>query len=147
MLVAIVASIDALFLLLGFLQDHLRQNSLSLDKFYESTCSYKRVQHGKKINTQTTMVPIFADRRLKIRKRMSHWHAGKKSFSILNSVKLLGVVENWAEISSWIRFLLSSLRLAVTKVLHTAKILVCNRKQFFLWCHRLPKIQTWTLQS
>ena len=139
MLVAIAASIEALFLLLGFPQDHLRQNSLSLDKFYESTCSYKRVQLGKEINTRTMMVTISADRRLKIRKKMSHWHAGRKSFSILDSVKLLGIVENWAEISSWVRFLLTSLRLAVTKALHTSKILVCNRKEIISLASEVAK--------
>ena len=70
---------------------------------------------------------------------MSHWHAGKKSFSILDSVKLLGIVENWAEISSWVRFLLTSLRLAVTKALHTSKILVCNRKEIISLASEVAK--------
>ena len=139
MLVAIAASIEALFLLLGFPQDHLRQNNLSLDKFYESTCSYKRVQLGKEINTRTMMVAISSDRKLKIKKEMTHWHAGRKSFSILDSVKLLGIVENWAEISPWVRFLLSSLRLAVTAALHASRVLVCKRKEILIMASEVAK--------
>ena len=55
---AIVTNIEAIFLILGFSEDHKRVNTISLDKFYESVCSYDRVQLEKRLNTKTMLVSL-----------------------------------------------------------------------------------------
>ena len=40
---AMEASVEALHMILGYLEISVRENSLSLDKNYESTCSYERI--------------------------------------------------------------------------------------------------------
>ena len=75
------------------------------------------------------LVSLSSERRHKILKEVKHWHSGRKSFTIIEAVQLLGVVENWAEISPWVRFILSALRLAVTKALRSSREIVCKRKE------------------
>ena len=50
------ASIEALYLVLGFPDELVRQNSLSLDNYFSSIASYERVQLGKLVNTRTMSV-------------------------------------------------------------------------------------------
>lgn len=45
-------SIEALYIILGFPKVEKRQDCLSLDKYFESTCSYKRTQLGIDIKIQ-----------------------------------------------------------------------------------------------
>ena len=49
---AMAASIEALHIILGYPDTDIRQNPLSLDKYYESTCSFERIQLGITINTR-----------------------------------------------------------------------------------------------
>lgn len=39
---ALAASIEVLFILLGYSEEYLRKSTLSIDKYYESLCSYSR---------------------------------------------------------------------------------------------------------
>ena len=39
---ALAASVEALFMLLGFPEEHIRKSPLSMDKYFESLCSYSR---------------------------------------------------------------------------------------------------------
>jgi hypothetical protein len=50
---AMAASIEALYIILGFPELEKRQNPLRLDKYFESLCSCERVQLGITINTRT----------------------------------------------------------------------------------------------
>jgi len=43
-------SIEALFDILGYLEEGLRKSLLSMDKYFESLCSYKRKQLGRLVN-------------------------------------------------------------------------------------------------
>ena len=90
----IASSVEAFFLILGCPEDHKRVNNISLDKVYESVCSYDRVQLGKRLNTRTMLVSLSSERRHKILKEVKHYHSGRKSFTIIEAVQLLGVVEN-----------------------------------------------------
>ena len=55
---AMVASIEALYVFLGFPEIDKRQNPLSLDKYFESVCSYNRIQLGININTRTMTISL-----------------------------------------------------------------------------------------
>ena len=57
------ASIEALYIILGFPDLEKRQNPLSLDKYYESVCSYERVQLGITINTRTMTLSLSRKKR------------------------------------------------------------------------------------
>ena len=46
------ASIEALYIILGYPNTYVRQNALILDKYHESTCIYQRIQLGILINTR-----------------------------------------------------------------------------------------------
>ena len=49
---AMAASIEALYIILGFPDIKTRQNPLSLDKYFESVCSHERIQLGILINAR-----------------------------------------------------------------------------------------------
>ena len=48
---AMATSVEALYMILGYPDGEMRQNSLSLDKYFGSTCFYKRMQLGIGVNT------------------------------------------------------------------------------------------------
>ena len=50
------ASIEALYIILGFPDTSIRQDPLSLDKYFESVCSYERIQLGVKVNTRKMVI-------------------------------------------------------------------------------------------
>ena len=49
---SMAASIEALYIILSYPNTTIRQDALSLDKYFESTCSYQRIQLGININTR-----------------------------------------------------------------------------------------------
>ena len=49
---AMATSIEDLYIILGFPDTERRQDPLSLDKYFEEVCSYKRTQLGIDINTK-----------------------------------------------------------------------------------------------
>ena len=55
-LVAMAASIEALFIVMGPLDEEKRRSPLSIEKFLKATCSYEKEQFGLIINTRTIMV-------------------------------------------------------------------------------------------
>ena len=63
---ALAASVDTLFILLGFPQETIRKNPLSMDKYYESLCSYSKKQLGYLINTMQLTISIPKDKRKEI---------------------------------------------------------------------------------
>ena len=55
---AMAASIEALYIILGFPEFEKRQDCLSLDKYFESTCSYIRTQLGIDLNTRRMSISL-----------------------------------------------------------------------------------------
>ena len=76
---AMVASIEALYIVLGFPEETIRQNPLSLDKYFQSICSYERVQLGKLVNTRKMSVGITETKRLAMITELSNWHSKRKA--------------------------------------------------------------------
>ena len=87
---AVVASIEALYIILGFPDIERRQDPLSLDKYFESVCSYKRTQLGIDINTRRMCVSLTNKKRKSMLDELSHWHKKRKSFNLLQGVILCG---------------------------------------------------------
>ena len=107
------ASIEALYIVLGFPDLERRQNALSLDKYFETTCSYERIQLGINVNTRTMTVGLTNMKRIAMLDELSHWHKKRRSFTLLQGVILCGSIEFWANTSPWVRFLYLHLRSSV----------------------------------
>ena len=71
---AMAASIEALYIILGFPDVERRQDPLSLDKYFESVCSYKRTQLGIDINTRKMCVSLTDKKRTSMLEKVSHRH-------------------------------------------------------------------------
>ena len=114
---AMAASIEALYIILGFPEIEKRQNALSLDKFFESICSYERIQLGININTRKMSIGLTEKKRLAMLDELSHWHKKRRSFTLLQGVILCGSLEFWANTSTCIGLIYQQLRSAVNKFL------------------------------
>ena len=125
---AMAASIEALHIILGYPELDVRQNPLSLDKYFESTCSYERVQLGIKVNTRTMSLSLTDKKRLAMLDELSHWHFKRKSFTLLQGVVLYGSIEFWANISPWVRFIYLNLSSSVNKCIISSLKLTKEKK-------------------
>ena len=126
---AMAASIEALYIILSFPDVIKRQDPLSLDKYFESTCSFKRTQIGIDINTRTMSIALSEKKRIAMLDELSHWHKKRKSFTLLQGVVLCGSLEFWATTSSWIRFIYDQLRSAVNKSLLNCSKITKSKKE------------------
>ena len=61
---SMASSIEALYIILGFPDVEIRQDPLSLDKYFESTCSFQRVQLGINLNTRKMTLSLTDNKRL-----------------------------------------------------------------------------------
>ena len=125
---AMAASIEALYIILGYPEEEKRQNALSLDKYYDSVCSHERVQLGIRVNSRTMTIGLAETRRVTMLNELSHWHKHRKSFTLLQGVTLCGTLEFWANTSPWIRFIYTHLRSSVNKCLHSSVDITKNKK-------------------
>ena len=88
---SMAASIEALYIILGFPEIGKGQDVLSLDKYFQSVCSYERIQLGIKVNTRTVSIEL----------TQKKFHVGgtfplaqkRKSFILLQGVVLCGSLE------------------------------------------------------
>ena len=122
------ASIEALHVILGYLDIESRQNPLSLDKYFESSCSYERTQLGVTVNTRKMNISLTEKKRLAMLDELSHWYKKRKSFNLLQGVTLCGWIEFWANISPCVRFLYLNLRSAVNRCI-TSSLKLTHEKQ------------------
>ena len=129
---AMAASIEALYIILGFPNTTVRQDALSLDKYFESVCSYERIQLGIKVNTGTMSKGLTENKRLSILDELSHWHNKRRSFTLLQGVILCGSLEFWANTSVWVRFIYHQLRSAVNKCLLNCFKITKDKKEIEL---------------
>ena len=126
---AMAASIEALYIVLGFPDLERRQNALSLDKYFETTCSFQRIQLGINVNTRTMTVGLTEIKRIAMLDELSHWHKKRRSFTLLQGVILCGSIEFWANTSPWVRFLYLHLRSSVNQCLNTSSKITKDKKQ------------------
>ena len=125
---SMAASIEALYIILGYPETKIRQDALSLDKYFESVCSHERVQLGILINTRSMTLSLTDKRRKNMLDELSHWHKKRKSFTLIQGVTLCGTLEFWASTSPWVRFLYLNLRLAVNRCITFCTKISKNKK-------------------
>ena len=99
---AMAASIEALYIVLGFPDLTARQNPLNLDKYSQLVCSYERIQLGKLVNSRSMSFGITEPKRLAMIQELAHWHDHRNAFTLLQGVTLCGNFEDWAR---WVRAL------------------------------------------
>ena len=126
---AMAASIEALYIVLGYPETEKRQSPLSLDKYFHSICSFQRIQLGKTVNSRTMTVGISKDKKIAIIEELSHWHTKRRSFTLLEGVILCGSLEFWASTSPWARFLYLALRTSVNKSLFNCSKITNNKRE------------------
>ena len=112
--IAMAASLESLYLTLGFPDETKRRSSLSIDKFYQAKCFWVREQLGLIINTRDMTISLpqaKIDRLLKMLD--TTWHTNRKTFTLMEGTVLLGFLEHAAQICPWGRYLYGTLRHSV----------------------------------
>ena len=125
---AMAASIEALFLVLGPDMHTIHRSNLSMKKFYQSICSYKKSQLGLSINTRTMIVSLPTEKFNEITALLKNWHSNRKTFIIKEAATLLGKLKNAATVCTWARFLFLSLRHVILLALRASRRRVHNNK-------------------
>ena len=124
---AMAASIEALYIVLGYPDLEKRQSPLSLEKYFESICSYMRIQLGIQLNTKLMSIALTDDKRLAMVAELSHWHKKRRGFTLMQGVTLCGNLEFWANTSPWARFLYLSLCTAVNQCMFNCSKITKNK--------------------
>ena len=127
--IAMAASLESLYLTLGFPDETKRRSPLSIDKFYQAKCSWVKEQLGLIINTRDMTISLpqaKVDRLLKMLD--TTWHTNRKTFTLMEGTVLLGFLEHAAQICLWGRYLYGTLRHLVNLCLKQAITSVKKRK-------------------
>lgn len=127
---ALAASIESLFIILGFPDEEHRKNCLSIDKYIMSMCSFIRVQLGILLNTRTLTINLSDKKRSKALATITHWHGKRKSFTIRQVAQLLGDLTHISATTRWGRFLYISLQHSVYKALKFNMKFVFQNQKF-----------------
>ena len=129
------ASIESLLIILGFSETDKRRFALSLDKYFKTMCSWEREQLGLLVNTREMIVSLPPAKIKKLIKLLSHWHSGRRTYTLRDIAELTGGLLHAAQIAPWAKYLFiaiqdsvrASLRLN-TKLQNANKKLVKFRK-------------------
>ena len=128
---ALAASVEALFILLGFPEEELRKSPLSMDKCYESLCSYSRKQLRYLINTRELTVAITEEKREEILEiLLTEWHSKRKSFTLREAASFLGLIAFFATCAAWGKYLYIALQHSIYKALKFNTRFVFESKKF-----------------
>ena len=75
------------------------------------------------------IIEIPQAKREKIITLLSHWHAGRKSFTVLQAAQLLGTLEHITTVAPWLRYLFDCLRHSLIMALRFNTALVYKNKR------------------
>ena len=128
---AIAASIEALFIIVGQPDEAVRKLPLSMDKFYQSMCSFDRVQLGKQVNTRRLVVGLPPQKRALLLKVLREkWHARRRSFVALEAAQLIGAIGDACQVCPWGRFLLLPLIACLKRALRNNRRRLARSRHF-----------------
>ena len=60
---AMSASIEALFILMGYHEPHRRRNVVCMEKYLAAQCAYEKKQLGVRLNTRALALGLMADKK------------------------------------------------------------------------------------
>ena len=63
---AMSASIDALFILMGYPEPHRRRNAVCMEKYLVAQCAYEKKQLGIRLDTRTLSLGLMADKKISL---------------------------------------------------------------------------------
>jgi len=130
---AMAASVESLFLLLGYPEPTKRRSPLSMDKYYQAQCSYSKKQLGYLINTRDMIVTSPPDKILKMTNILHKWHSKRKSYTIKQASELAGNLEFFASTAIWLRFLTYSIKNSILLALRANNVEVSSTKSMRTW--------------
>eukprot|EP00957_Ditylum_brightwellii_P161316 12282792-Ditylum_brightwellii.AAC.1 len=90
---AMSASIEALFILMGYPEPHRQINAVCMENYLAAQCVYEKKQLGIKINTRALALGLMADKKLDMTSELQHWHKKIKSFNIRQVGTLTGQIQ------------------------------------------------------
>ena len=127
----LAASVEDLFILLGFPEEELRKSPLLMDKYFESLCSCIRKQLGYLINTRELTVAIAEEKRQEILEiLLTDWHSKRKSFTLREAASFLGLIAFLAACTAWGKYLCIALQYSIYKALKFNTRFVFESKKF-----------------
>ena len=127
-LLAMAASIEALFRIFGSPDQSVRRMPLSMDKYYHATCGTRKEQLGLVVDSHEMLVELPESKREKILQQLQHWHNGRKSFTLLQAAQLIGALEHAATVAPWLRYCYDSLRHSLLQALRHNASTTCQRR-------------------
>ena len=99
---AMAASIESLYRVFGFPEEHIRRISISLDKYFQAKCSTRKLQLGLVVDSHLMTVELPDGKRDLITEKLSHWHKKRKAFTVLDAAQLVGQLEHAATVAPWL---------------------------------------------
>lgn len=118
---ALACGAEALFILLGELNESIHKSPLSMDKHHESLCSCSRKQLGILINTRSLTAGITPEKRKELLDLLSStWHPKRKSFTLREGASLLGATQSLALTTTWGKHLCIEMQHSVFLALHVS---------------------------
>ena len=128
---ALACSAEDLFILLGHPEEHIRKSPLSMDKYYESPCSYCRKQLRYLINTRRLTVAITEEKREEILDiLLNEWHSKRKSFTLREAASFFGLIAFLSICTAWGKYLYIALQHSMYKALKFNTIFVFKSEKF-----------------
>ena len=121
MLQAMTASVEALFLVKGPDKLLIRRSNLSMDKFYQATCSPAKGQLGIIIDTNEMIVKMTPQKITALKTEPANQHSQRKSFTLKQIGTLLGTLDHSCQVYPWPRFLFIAIRVSVLKLMREKK--------------------------
>ena len=116
------ASIEALFIVFG-VNDKSRKSALSMEKFMEAICSWRKIQLGLLLDTSLMRVELpLAKQQKLITCINTTWHNQRKSFTLMEGMILIGNLEHAAQVCCWLRYCYVVLRHLINMLLKRARI-------------------------
>ena len=125
---AMAASIESLYRVFGFPEEHIRRISISLDKYFQAKCSTRKLQLDLVVDSHLMTVELPNEKRDLITEKLSHWHKKRKAFTVLDAAQLVGQLEHAATVAPWLRYMLNSLRHSILNALRANRTKVHEDK-------------------
>eukprot|EP00957_Ditylum_brightwellii_P065071 4935721-Ditylum_brightwellii.AAC.1 len=98
---AMSASIESLFILMGYPEPHRRRYAVCMEKYLAVQCAYEKKQRGVRLNTRALALGLMADTKMRMTSELQHWNKKKKSFNIRQVGTLTGNIQDICSVTPW----------------------------------------------
>eukprot|EP00957_Ditylum_brightwellii_P195903 14925994-Ditylum_brightwellii.AAC.1 len=95
------ASIEALFILMGYPESRRRRNAVCMEKYLAAQYEYEKKQLGVRLNTRALALGIMAYKKLCMTSELQHWNKKRKSFNIRQVGTSTGNIQYICFVTPW----------------------------------------------